>query len=135
VEVEVFNLIENDLLAGYTNALILHDRLIAWQAQDESGESRWMGIPLSPAVRRMITTEAAPAAQQITCNMYDNDGETEVGSGMGFNIEVYSKSTLNADLDEAVPRLADDLDLWAQNIAGKWWCVTLYQMTENCVCS
>ena len=133
--VEVLNVIENDTLVDYTRMLAAGDRIAAWQFKDGVGITHWVGIPVVPSVRRAKTTEPAAGSSNITCNLYANDGETEIDSGLGSGIEVYCHVTMNADLNEAVPRLATGDDIFVQNIAGKWWCTTVFQSSEDCVCS
>ena len=134
VEIDVFNLLENDCVAAYAPALCLYDRLQARQWMDDEGNKRLVGIPIAPSVRRARTTEAAPAATNLTCNIIlNNDVEAGVGE-LGYNIEVYCSIVGSANLNAAAPRLANDDYLFVQNIQGKWWCVTVFQATEDCDC-
>ena len=134
VEVDVFNLLENDCVADYTPALCLYDRLQARQWMDDEGNKRWVGIPIAPSVRRARTTEAAPAATNLTCNIILNN-DAEAASGLGYNVEVYCVISDGGNLNSALPRLANDDYLFVQNIQGKWWCTTVFQGSEDCNCS
>jgi len=135
VNVEVFNLVENDTVSGYERALAAGDRIAAWQWKDANGNSRWVGIPLVPSVRMARTTEAAGASTSINCNLIANDGVTEITSGLGSGITVYGRITEEGVFNEAQPRLANDDYLFAQNISGQWWFVTVCQRSEDCICS
>lgn len=129
--VEVLNLVENDTLSTYTRALAVGDMIAAWVWIDCTGASKLVGIPITPSVRMVIAKESAPSAQQISCNLIANDGETEIESP----IDVYCKVCPNSNLSEAQPRLATGDYLFVQNISGKWWCVTIFTGNEDCVCS
>ncbi|MFQ5769755.1 MAG: hypothetical protein ACE5HX_04410 [bacterium] len=135
VEYSVLNLIENNTVASYEPALAYHDLIAGWRMEDENETLRWVGIPLTPHVRRAKTTVPAGASTSITCNLFANDGETEITSGLGSGIEVFCKTTLGANLKDALPRLANDDEIFVENIAGKWWCVQTFQASENCICS
>jgi len=130
VEVQVLNLIENDTISAYEEALALHDRIAAWEKEDG-----WVGIPITPSVRMARTTTSAGGATSIVCNLIDNDGETEILSGLGSGITVYCRITEGVNLNEALPRLANDDYIFVQNISGKWWCTTIFQASEDCICS
>ncbi len=132
VEVDVFNLLENDCVADYTPALCLYDRLQARQWMDDEGNKRWVGMPIAPPVRRARTTEAAPAATNITCNIILNN-DAEAGSGeLGYNVEVYCVISGGGNLDSALPLLVNDAYLFVENIQGKWWCTTVFQNWDLC---
>ncbi len=132
--IQVLNVIENDTLADYTPALAKGDRISAGEFRDCDGLVFRIGFPATPSVRMARTTKAAGEAQQITCNLMGNNGN-EITTGLGSGIEVYFKPTNDADINAALPRLADDDYLFVQNIAGKWWCVTVLQASKDCVCS
>ena len=135
VNVEVFNLQENDTVSSYEPALATGDKIAAWALKDENGNSRWVGVPLVPSTRMVRTTEAAPAGTNITCNLIGNDGETELTSGLGAGVEVYCSTALGVDLNAATPRLADDDYLFAENISGAWRCVAVFSaVREDCAC-
>ena len=109
--------------------------LAGWNVKDDDGNSHWVGIPLVPSVRMARTTEAAPASKSVICNLIANDGETEITSGLGSGIEVHCRTTMAMNLNEALPRLASGDYLFVQNIAGKWWCTTVFHTSEDCICS
>ncbi|MFQ5769756.1 MAG: hypothetical protein ACE5HX_04415 [bacterium] len=135
VAVEVLNLIENDTISEYERALALHDRMAAWEVKDDDGSFRWIGIPITPSVRRAKTTQAAGNSTSIMCNLIENDGETEIVSGLGSDITVYFSVTINGNLNEAVPRLDAGDYVFVQNISGRWWCVAVFQKSEDCICN
>ena len=128
--IEVFNLLENDTVSEYERALAPHDRIAAWPMKDETGESRWVGRPISPSIRMARTTESAPADTEINCNLIDNDGE--ITTGLGSGVEVSCRTTEGANLNEARPRLADDEYIFVGNTQGTWWSITVFQRTEDC---
>lgn len=90
-------------------------------------------------IQRAITTEAAPAAANITCNLYDSTG-TEITSGTGSAIEVYCSIIGGGNLNAAVPRLEDNDDLFVVKLPYKngtatesrYFCTTLFQASQDC---
>lgn len=90
-------------------------------------------------VYRAITTEAAPAAANITCNLYDDTG-TEITSGTGSAIEVYCSIIGGTALNAAVPRLEDNDDLFVVSLPynngtateNRWYCTSLFQASQDC---
>ncbi len=133
--VEVFNLQENDPQGTFVPALSLYDRIAAWKWTDDEGNVRWVGVALFGEVKMVRTTEAAPADTKITCNVVLNNN-VEAGNGeLGYNIEVNAKISGSGNLNTAVPRLANDDYGFAKNFQGVWWFVTIFQISEDCVCS
>jgi len=130
----VLNMNENHPVSSYTPALGVFDILYAWQIFDDENNKRWVGIPLGPSVRRLKTTESAPAAKQITCNLMLNDGSEAQVNDLGYNVEVYCEICNGTALNEAVSRLASGDYLQAQNIRGEWRCTAVFQGTEECDC-
>ncbi len=133
--VEVLNLQENDTVGAYEEALAKGDKMMAWEWRDSLGNSKWVGQPLTPSVRRVRTTAGAGADNNIVCNLIANDGESEILAVLGAGVTVYFSATEGMDVDSAIPLLADDDYLFAQNISGKWHCVTVLQAKKNCVCT
>jgi hypothetical protein len=141
-EVEVLNLLENDPEATYKEALLVLDKIKAWQMRDDEGGVRWVGIPVSGGNQTRIaqTTQAAPADIKITANLLGNGGN-EKTSGLGSGIDVYcivtpnTTTTSTVKLNSAIPRLVDNQYIFVTNIQGKWWCTTIFQVSEDCVCS
>lgn len=87
-------------------------------------------------IRRAITTEAAPAATNITCNLYDSNG-TEITTGEGSAIEVYCSVIGGGNLNAAVPRLEDNDDLFVVSLPYsstevRYYCVSLFQASQDC---
>lgn len=137
--IEVLNVVENETVGTYQNALAPGDKLACWQMVDEAGTPRWAGIPITPSVRRVRTTESVADQDNIACNIIASDGETEITTGLGSGLDVYCSITRDIvpaeyGLSEAAPRLADNTDLLAVNLSGIWWCVTVFQCAENCPC-
>jgi hypothetical protein len=130
--IEVLNLFENDPIADYTAALGSYDRLLTWRLHDDEGNTRRVGIPMEPVVRRVKTTEAATANEQITCNLILRNGNEAASNELGSSIEVYVNISGGSALNAAVPRLADDDEMLAVNIAGKWWATNLFAASQDC---
>lgn len=125
--VEVFNLAENYTISSPAPALAAGDRLYCWQMPDDEDVPRWVGIPVTPALRLAVAKEGAGANQYISCNLVANDGVSEIESGLGSDIQVYFKAN-NAEetpdwrLDEIVPQLkSGDCLVSVTNISGKWY--------------
>jgi len=138
-EIEVFNLFENNTIEDPTPALAVGDKIAAWQMLDDESNLRWVGIAVEPAMRIAKATENAGAEQHITCNLIASDGVTEITSGLGAGIEVYFKANLLTDfpdwkLEEVAPLLQADDPIPVVNIAGKWWCETLFSQSESKPC-
>lgn len=135
-EHEVLNLIENDTVAAYTPALAKNDRIMAWESKDAAGAVKLVGIPVTSSVRRCKTTQPAPNSKQITCNLYANDGVTEItGADLGAGIPVDCATTEAANLNATLPRLKSEQDIFAGNLSGRWWCTTVFQASKNCICT
>ena len=135
VDVEVFNLFENNCSATYKEALATGDRIAAWKWTDDEGTSRWVGVPITHGspIRMARTTAAAGATQTIVCNLAGQDG-VEITSGLGSGITVGCKVSGDGNLNAAIPRLADDDDIFVVNLNGEWWCTTVFQTSEDCDC-
>ncbi len=131
-EVEILNLGEFDPRSGYTPALAKYDFIAAWKKKDDEDESRWVGIPIisGSMVRGAITTEASPASDHITCNLY-NPTPVEITSGLGSGIEVYCRITGGSALNVAIPYLPDNTPITVYCIQGKWWCDTNFQTIDT----
>ena len=96
-------------------------------------------FPMSNRVRRAITTEAAGAAVTITANLYGTDGiEQETGDEAG--VTVYCTVTGGANLNEAIPALVNDADIFvvklpydnAGDVEYRWYCLQVFQSMDNC---
>jgi len=133
--VEVYNLLQNYIYSAGVEQLGIYDRLAAWQVTDDEGNDRWVGIPmLSGRTRLAITTEDAPASDEITCNLLGYNGQ-EISSGLGSGIEVVCYTMGGAALNSAIPRLVDRTVIGVFNINGTWVCTNLFQTSEDCACS
>ena len=135
-EVEVFNLFENDSVADYKEALVAGDRLIVFRWEDDEGNKRLCGIPIGGGgggggsyVRRAKTQEAAPADTAISVKIVNAD-DTEVGAAFDVNCEIAGGGNLN----DAIPRLESGDYISIYNQGGKWFCTTVFQVSENCDC-
>ena len=90
-------------------------------------------------IRRAITTQAAPAATYITANLYNKKG-TEVTTGNEAAINVHCSVIGDVNLNAAVPRLANNDDIFvaklpyssASTIVRRWYCVSLFQKSQDC---
>ena len=90
-------------------------------------------------VRRAITTEVAPAATNLTCNLYDSQG-IEATTGDEFEIEVYCSVIGGGNLNAAVPLLEDNDDLFvakfpfdtAGTLSYRWYCLSLFFKMDIC---
>ncbi len=129
VSVEVLNLKENIPIADYTPALALYDRIAAWTLTDDEGTSRFVGLGLSPDVRRVRTTEAAPGALSITCNIILSTGAESTGAELGAGVEIWVPPG-HANLDVVIPKLADDTYAFAVNLQGKWYFTQISQLLD-----
>lgn len=121
VEVEVFNLLENDPVADYAPALALYDRIQAWQVIDDEDNKRWVGIPLVEIPRLAITAEHAPEADNLKCNLVLNNGVEAAEGELGFEIDVYGTISGGGSLAFTVPTMAIEDPVFIENIQGKWW--------------
>jgi len=82
-------------------------------------------------VRRAITTQAAPADTKITANLYDLS-DTEITEGADSGIDVYCDITGSANLNAALPYLADNQDITVYYKQEKWWCTTIFRIADIC---
>ncbi len=136
VEVEVLNLLESNPAATYAAYLSPGDRIAAWQTKDDEGTNRWIGIPIDLGrTRRARTRAAAGAATTIACNLINPRDGLEITSGLGSNITVNFDVAGGGDLNSCIPRIPNDFDITVTNIEGVWYCTTIFQTSEDCVCS
>lgn len=84
------------------------------------------------SVRMARTTEAATAAANLTCNLYDEDGN-EITSGYGSGIEVYCKTNGGGNLNVSVPLLKDNQDICVIYTQNKWWCTELFNTGQTAI--
>ena len=132
-QINVLNLLDAHVIAGApADSLIAGDKLLSMKVTDDDGDSRWVGIPLPVGgfVRRAQTQAAAGAATTISCKLLDQDG-TETGAAFTVNCDIQGGGNLNS----CIPRLADDSKLTVYNHGGNWYCTTVFQTSEDCVCS
>ncbi len=90
-------------------------------------------------VRRAITTQAASARTFISANLYNNKG-VEVTEGAEFGVNVHCSIAGDTNLNAAIPRLENNDDIFvakmpyssAGSIVQRWWCVSIFQASEDC---
>jgi len=88
------------------------------------------------SVRRAKCTADAGSGATIAATLYDGNGEDSTA------ITVYCSIANGSDLDEATPRLEEDLDIFvtkstydnAGTPESRWYCTTVFQTTEDCTC-
>ncbi len=133
IDKSVLNLMENNLIAsGYKEALGVGCRMFAVKTKDDDDNNRWVGMPITGnVVRRAKTTQAAPADTKITANLIGQN-DAEITSGLGSGIDVYCDIT-SGNLDDAIPRLTNDMEIPVYNINGKWWCAWPFYPMDICV--
>ena len=85
--------------------------------------------------RRARTTEVAPAATNITCNLILRNGVEAAADELGYNIEVYGDICGDGNLNAAISRLADNDYIWIVNRQGKWYFAYNFQASEDCICT
>jgi hypothetical protein len=80
-------------------------------------------------VRKAFVKTTPGAAETVTCWLSDTDGQ---GDEITVNCCVVNGSALNS----AIPRLVDGEPIYvAQTPNGDWVCLTVFQTSEDCVCS
>ncbi len=131
--VEVLNLLENHCHATYAEMLIAGDKMSCWQWNDSKDVIRWVGVPMGVCgyVRLAGAQEDAQADALISVKLMNQDG-AEVGNAFDVNCNIAQGG---AALNTAIPRIAEDDILTVTNIAGTWYCTTLFMPSEDCVCS
>ena len=119
---------EYDPQAAYAVALVAGDLIKAWKWTDDEGTVRWCGIPLGVGMARLVKTSAvAGAASTITANIVDSTG-AETGTAITVNCLITGTAT---NLNKAIPRLANDDEMIALHINGKWYGVPNYQEIDS----
>ncbi len=86
-----------------------------------------VGLFNTGGVRVAYCKDDAGAGASITCYL-DTDG---TGAEVTVNCSIVNGTALNS----AIPRLEDGDWIFVNNIAGTWYCTTIFQTTENCACS
>ena len=87
-------------------------------------------------IRRAITTAAAGASATITANLYDSSG-VEQTTGDEAGITVYCTVTGSANLNAAIPLLANDTDIFVTQLpydstTNRWYCTQIFQKMDIC---
>lgn len=125
--VEVFNLDENNLISGYSPALALYDLIMAWQIEDDKDNDIYVGKPLVALPRRAKINEAIPSdSNTIDANLILRNDVEAAGGELGNDITLNGIVTTDY-LDNAIPRLKDNLEVLVVNIQGKWWITGIFQ--------
>jgi hypothetical protein len=129
VSVEVLNLQENSPAAAAQHNLSAGDTLSAWKMTDDDGTSRIVGIPLAGSIGTHIAyVKTTPGAvTEVDCYL-DVDAT-------GDEITVKCSIAGSVKLNAATPRIADGLPIFVQKFGDDWWCTTIFQKTEDCVCT
>lgn len=102
-----------------------------------SGKPKTSGSSLT--AKRAVTTAAAGAGTTITADLIKSDG-TQDTAGPGHNITVYCSIIGGGDLDEAIPRLELNDELYVVELPyssteKRYYCVSLFQASQDCVSS
>lgn len=136
-EIEVLNLLENDPIHSataaldYQRALGLYDRIAARQLS-----AKWVGIPLSSAIRQVKATEdapdALPSASGVTCNLLLNNGVEAAVDELGYHIEVFARISGGVKYNECLPRIVSGDWMTAYNEQGKWWFTDTFEASLEC---
>ena len=93
-----------------------------------------LSIQSPGVVTRANCIEDAGLDNTINATLFKSDGTT------GETITVFCNISNGSALDEAVPRLeiGDDIFVTKSNISAsdfRWYCVSNFQTSEDCVCS
>lgn len=128
---EVLNLAEFDPESEYVAHLAAGDLILAWRKIDDVGNVRWAGVPFRKSahgagVRLAYCSEAAPADNTIAATL-----DHTTGTAITVTCHICNGSALNA----AVPRLADNDEIFVVKIGATWYCTTIFQTSEDCACS
>jgi hypothetical protein len=123
--VEVLNLDEHNPDAGQHN-LVEGDILAAWEATDDEGTKRWVGILVGAGtgIHKAFCKTNAGAATTIVCFL---DVDTT-----GDEITVNCTISGGGHLDDASPHLTDGLEIPVWNDSGTWKCLWGFQNWGTC---
>jgi hypothetical protein len=107
-----------------------------FQRISDAAQSSREGANSPGLISRATCTENAPGDNTIAANLINADG-TE-----GDAVSVFCNISNGSALDEAVPRLEDNDEIFVtQSVfdnAGtpvfRWYCVTNFQASEDCTC-
>lgn len=132
VKIEVLNLAEGDPEATYLPHLVENDLIMAYQMTDDEGAKRWVGVPFqignADRIRRAYCSGPAGAGKTIDANLDSTSGTLLTGPAT-VNCNISGGANLNA----AVPRLEDEDEILITKIGGKWYCLTVFQASQECV--
>ena len=131
----VLNLAEFDPESVYVAHLAVGDIIFATQLTDDESNSRWVGIPLrkdnADRPRMAYCSADASTGKTIAATL-----DTTNGTAITVHCEIAQAGT---DLDDAQPRLKDNDIMFVSKIwdgtHDYWRCLTVFQPTEDCVCS
>lgn len=129
-EYEVLNLAEFNAESEYVRHLAAGDLIQACHYLDDDGVEKWAGKPFregahGAGVRLAYCSEAAPADNTITATL-----DHTTGAAITVTCHICNGSALN----EAVPRLADNDEIFVVKIGATWYCTTTFDTSEDCVC-
>lgn len=127
---EVLNLAEFDPEGVYVPHLAAGDLILAGLYLGSGGIANWAGVPFRQSahgagVRLAYCSEAAPADNTIGATL-----DTTSGTAITVTCHICNGSAL----DEAVPRLADNDEIFVVKIGATWYCTTIFQASEDCDC-
>lgn len=129
--VEVLNLAEFDPEATHVAQLAAGDLIVAWQKVDDEKNVRWVGVPFRQAnadrPRIAYCKEDAPADNTIDCYL-DTDA-----TGTEITVTCFIAQGGSA-LNNAAPRLKDGDGIMVSKIGGTWYCLTTFDVDEECDC-
>jgi len=141
---EVLNVLEYHPEGEYVRQLEVGDMLFACRMYDDESNARWFGYPAREGAhgpRIAYCKDDAGAAQTIACYL-DKDAPATA-----TEIPVYCHSAQgnSTNLNACIPRLADGdpimvqklkwYDTTAAAIVDRWVCTTVFQPSEDCVCT
>jgi len=131
-EIEVLNLAEFDPEATYVAHLAASDLLVASRIYDDENNPRWVGVPFKQGahgsgLRRAFCKTASGAGTTLTCYL-DTDG---TGTEITVNFDIAQGG---ANLNAAVPRLADGDGISVYKCGASWYCATTFMPSEDCDC-
>ena len=131
INVEVLNLAEFNPEAIYVAHLAANDLISAWEQTDDEGTARWIGVPFRSGMHgnmnRIAYCSAAAGATTTIAATLDHT----IGTAITVQCSIAGGGNLNA----AIPRLTDNLQIIVTKFGATWYCTSLFQATENCVCS
>jgi hypothetical protein len=129
--VEILNLAGFDPVAGQHN-LAVGDMLAAWSIDDDESNSRLVGLPCAggggSGIRKAFVKTTPGAVKTVTCYL-DID---VTGTEITVNCSIAGAGTA---LNSAAPRIVDGDLIFVCQISEDWYCTTVFDRDELCVCT